>query len=416
MRVAPQAARVYGGAADCYTYNELKTFRMVTMRRKKTLRVLALVLALLVSAGAVIGLLAIIRKSSPGFSVAVGDWPMEGQNPSQTSYLETAPLAPLQEAWNVRLQQTLKSAPAVAGGRLFIGGAEGTLYCLQADNGLPLWEFDAGSEIASTPCVTDDSIFLGTAEGRVYALDIKGRELWRKELGGGVMASPIAAEGRVYVGSFDKSLYCLEGDTGRTVWKFQTGGEMGLSVCVGDGHVFCLSWDGSIYALKQATGELDWSSSTTDHFVASPTTEAGRVFVVSDKALYCLDTQTGREVWKEEPEASYRSNVSLRGNIAVVALGNMYPEGNMELGAYNIKTGDLVWQAGIGDIDQTRQASSNRYVYTATLDGINAYSIEDGSLSLAQEQDGILPYTLTVTSDAIYVATENFKVYCYRQR
>lgn len=389
---------------------------MVIMRRKKMLRVLALVLALLVSAGVVIGLLAVIRRNTPDFSIAEGDWPMEGQNPSQTAYLETAPVSPLGEAWSVRLQQSLKAAPAAAGGRLFAGGLEGTLYCLEAETGLPLWEFDAGSEIASTPCITDDSIYLGTAEGRVWALDIKGHELWCRDLGGGINASPIAAEDRVYVGSFDQSLYCLEADTGRTVWRFETGAAIEHSVGIGDGHVFCLSQDRVFYALKQDSGELDWSFSSEEFFIAPPATDAGRVFAASRGALYCLDTQTGREVWREEPEARYRSNISLRGNIAVVALGNRYPEGNLELAAYNIKTGDLVWQAGISDMDQTQQASTNRSVYTATLDGIYAYSIDDGVVLFAQAQSGILPDTLTVTSDAIYVATENFKVYCYRER
>ena len=62
----------------------------------------------------------------------------------------------------MRLQEELTAPPAVAGNRLFIGGKQGVLYCLDAGNGRPFWDFDAGSEILSTPSLLGDRVYVGT--------------------------------------------------------------------------------------------------------------------------------------------------------------------------------------------------------------------------------------------------------------
>jgi outer membrane protein assembly factor BamB len=60
------------------------------------------------------------------------------------------------------------SSPAIAGGRVYIGSADGRLYGLDAKNGKKEWEFDAGAGIATSPAIAAGRIVIGTQDGRVY--------------------------------------------------------------------------------------------------------------------------------------------------------------------------------------------------------------------------------------------------------
>ncbi len=70
-----------------------------------------------------------------------------------------------------------------------------------------------------------------------------------------------------------------------------------------------------------------------------------------------------------------------------------------------------------GGEERTRISATHKEVYIATTEGIFSFSneLDSGGLPLLEQRlRGVVPQTLTVTSDAIYVATENFKIYCFR--
>ncbi len=284
------------------------------MRKKKLFRTLALVVALLLAAGAVIGLLALIRKKPYSFEVGPGDWPMEGQDPAHRALVESGPQRPLEEAWNVRLREALTAPPAVADNRLFMGGKDGILICLNTADGLPFWEFDAGSEILSTPSIQGERVYFGTGSGSVFALDVKGREIWRRGLGDSVTASTLPVGERLYAGSQDKYLYCLDIETGEVLWKYATGGPVEVAPCAAGGYVFCLSGDGTLYALKEKNGELVWAFESGGYFEVTASASEGRLYVLTEFEQHCLDIDTGKEVWAKDGNSHYRSNQAIRIN------------------------------------------------------------------------------------------------------
>jgi outer membrane protein assembly factor BamB len=101
------------------------------------------------------------------------------------------------------------SSPAVVGGKVYVSGLDGRLYCLDASNLTPLWITD----LRHTDLAHNQPVEHGTlrAEG------------W---------SSPLVVNGRVYVGfgeGEDQSptgafgfVYCLDANTGSVVWLFCT--------------------------------------------------------------------------------------------------------------------------------------------------------------------------------------------------
>ena len=138
------------------------------------------------------------------------------------------------------------SQPVVAGGRLFVGSHNGTVFSLDAKSGCIYWTYSAQSAVRSAVVVgarADGgwSVYFGDNQANVYALDAAtGKELWVRKIEqhpfARVSGSPAVYEGRVYIGvasfeeiigldptyeccTFRGSLNALDAKTGAVIWK-----------------------------------------------------------------------------------------------------------------------------------------------------------------------------------------------------
>ena len=139
------------------------------------------------------------------------------------------------------------SQPTVAGGRVFVGSQNGTVYALDARTGCIRWTFEArggvrtalafGPAGATGPAL----VYFGDTAANVYALDAgTGRERWMRKADDHPLArvtgSPTLHEGRLYVGvssyeeaqgadpqygccTFRGSVSALDAGTGTVIWK-----------------------------------------------------------------------------------------------------------------------------------------------------------------------------------------------------
>ena len=77
--------------------------------------------------------------------------------------------------------------PAVAGNRLFVGSADGTVYALAADTGCLHWTFKADATVRTAISVgmagSTMAIYFGDQKGYAYAVDAStGAGLWKTRL------------------------------------------------------------------------------------------------------------------------------------------------------------------------------------------------------------------------------------------
>jgi len=162
----------------------------------------------------------------------------------------------------VGTKSVLESSPAVAGGRVFIGGFDGKLYAFKAtgcgsSTCLPEWTATTGGSIESTPTVIKGVVYVGSDDGNLYAFKAKGcnasscTPLWTGSLGSAAFASsPAIANGIVYM----VSQHALS--------AFKAGG-CGSSTCA----------------------PLWQSSNSSDFFNGSAAVHKGRVFVPVEDGL-----------------------------------------------------------------------------------------------------------------------------------
>jgi eukaryotic-like serine/threonine-protein kinase len=102
------------------------------------------------------------------------------------------------------------STPAIADGRLYIGGDDAQLHCVDARSGKGLWTYKTGDAIWSSPCVVDGKVIFGGRDGYVYCLDAaRGTLIWRLKLDGRIISSPLIVDGVIWIGTATGMFYCL---------------------------------------------------------------------------------------------------------------------------------------------------------------------------------------------------------------
>lgn len=70
--------------------------------------------------------------------------------------------------------------PVVVGDKLFFGSsANGTVYCINANNGDIIWKFITGGPIRLAPAAYNNNLYIGSDDGYLYCLDINGNMKWK---------------------------------------------------------------------------------------------------------------------------------------------------------------------------------------------------------------------------------------------
>ncbi|HLJ46095.1 MAG TPA: PQQ-binding-like beta-propeller repeat protein [Bryobacteraceae bacterium] len=136
--------------------------------------------------------------------------------------------------------------PTIAGGRLFFGSADGTIYSMDARTGCTYWTFKVPSAVRTAITLTTMPnkryvAFFGDIKANVYALDAQtGEQVWQIKVDDHPVAritgAPKLYKGRLYVpvssieeasaGSasyacckFRGSVVALDASTGKQLWK-----------------------------------------------------------------------------------------------------------------------------------------------------------------------------------------------------
>ena len=136
--------------------------------------------------------------------------------------------------------------PAIAGGRLFLGSEDGTVYSLDARTGCIAWTYKASSTVRSAISIDASlaSVYFGDVQANVYRLDAASGELrWKVQVEqhpfARITGAPKLYAGRLYVPvssieevgggnpkypccTFRGSVVALDADSGKQFWKAYT--------------------------------------------------------------------------------------------------------------------------------------------------------------------------------------------------
>lgn len=321
------------------------------------------------------------------------DWPnFRGPNHdgiSPETGFRKAWTEPIPIKWERNIGSGFSSFAAV-GNRIYTAGTKDekqTLYCLNADSGEVVWQVPIGPNYPeraggdgprATPTVNDGRVYMLGALGAMYCLDAKtGKQVWSHKFvhppQWGYSGS-VLIEGNLAItagGEDDGSIVAFDKTTGKTVWKtgseqtayttpypftfdgtryianftgesaiivnaktgklalrmpWQTDWKVNSSAPIfHDGHLFLTSGYKTgcgLYKLRADAGKLAadeiWRSKVLLNKFQSCILHQGSLYTSDQKALVCVDFMTGKEHWRQR-RAKHGTVVLADGHLLVLS-------------------------------------------------------------------------------------------------
>ncbi|MBA3531308.1 MAG: PQQ-binding-like beta-propeller repeat protein, partial [Ardenticatenales bacterium] len=226
--------------------------------------------------------------------------------------------------WRFHPGGTIYGPPAFDArhGRLYFGASDKHLYALDSQ-GLFLWAFRSGDNVATRPLVVGDMLIFGSEDRAIYGLDAQSGALrWRVETGGPVVSSPALMNGIVAIGSDDGAVYGLDPATGEQRWLHATGDAVEAPIVAADGLFYAASRDGTLYVLDATTGKVHWEARAGHVLRDAPALTDERVYLVAfDGRLLALARASGRRLWSSA-EQRYVGSPVVVGETLILASTN----------------------------------------------------------------------------------------------
>lgn len=227
---------------------------------------------------------------------------------------QTTPRLKLKWAFGFPGATTAFGTPAVYGGKVFVGSADGSVYSLDARTGCIHWIYTAVSGVRVSPVIGNGSVYFGDLRGNVYSLNAATGALnWKTRADAHPLAvitgSPKLDAGRLYVpvSGRDESIAA-------TNPKYE-----------------CCMFRGSVVALDAATGKQIW-----------------KAYAIPDEAKPTGQNKAGAKTWGPSGAAVWSSpTLDLQRKVVYAGTGVNYSKPSTDTSdailAFDMDSGRLLW-------------------------------------------------------------------------
>jgi outer membrane protein assembly factor BamB len=219
----------------------------------------------------------------------------------------------------------------VGGTRLLISGAgDGFVHALKVQTGEPVWKYEISKRGINTGAVmVGRNVIVSHGEenmdtskmGLIAAVDAAAHGTltaanvpWRVTGFLGGYSSPVTDGQRIYQVDNGSNLYAFDAQTGRRLWTQRLGAVQKASLVLGDGKLYVGSESGKFYILRPRADGCDVLDEdllgTPEHpeiITASAAISRGRVFFVSESAIYAIGKPVPDSAIRRAPAARAKS-------------------------------------------------------------------------------------------------------------
>src|SRR5262245_1474029 len=146
------------------------------------------------------------------------------------------------------------ATPAVADGKVFVGGGFGSheFYAFDAATGKKLWTYQTADDGPTAAVVADGYIGFNTESCELEIITMDGKPVWKKWLGDPLMSMPAIADGKVYMaypdskGDKEHYLACFDLKTGKERWRKKVPGEIITAPVIDKEQVYAATLEGTL--------------------------------------------------------------------------------------------------------------------------------------------------------------------------
>jgi outer membrane protein assembly factor BamB len=199
---------------------------------------------------------------------------------------------------------------------LYTGSGDGSLVCVNARTGEPIWRFPVSAGGMNASVLLYKGMVIGihadenldsSDSGRMVAVradaepkKVEGlppqleasAEVWRNGLSS-ISSSPVLVNNRIYQVNKTGDLCAVDADTGRILWTHKLGpDQLHASPLYADGKLYVPIQNGMFFILRLREDGVDELSRAqlAGRCIGAPSAYNGKIYVFSTEKLYCFGT------------------------------------------------------------------------------------------------------------------------------
>jgi len=340
-----------------------------------------------------------------------GDWPVFRGDGFQKGVAACDMGGRLKVRWKVEGMESIEGTVAVQGKRLIVGGMDGSLRCLEVDNGKECWKIKTGM-IKAPVCWHGDLAFAGDVDGKFIAVDAKsGAQKWSYEAKGEISGGATVAGNRILFGGQDETIRCLD-KTGKFLWEFKTEGPYYGSMAVAGGKTFAAGCDSTLHVIDIENGKEESKVDLGGQTGATVAVDGDQLFIgTMNREFLRVDWKKGEVAWRfmaENRPQEFYSSAAISTDLVVVG------SRDNRIYAFERRTGKQAWSfLTKGKVDGSPVITKNSVVHVGSLDG-KLYSLELATgkqLGVMELDDGISA-SPAIVDGKLFIGTQKGTLYC----
>lgn len=195
--------------------------------------------------------------------------------------------------WTQQFGAWVSASVTLVGESVIAADVEGTLACLRAQDGEPIWEIPVGAPVRSSALVlhphrsgVGTRVCVGDDDGGVHAVDVATRHqkvLFRAD--GAIQGSPVLLGNRVYAVSDDGIVHAYDLDESIHS-EFYRADRVSLGPPVTAGALLVMGDSaGQIFAVSTMTGQPAWSVQTAGRLLGLPHSVSDTIYAAATDGL-----------------------------------------------------------------------------------------------------------------------------------
>lgn len=371
-------------------------------------------------------------------AIAIASALLVGCSTNKVKEAKPNPLPKITQAQSLNLvfSQSVSSTDAAEALRLQLDTDNGVIFAIDPDGQVSaykgkerLWKSKiTKQELTAGVEASEGIVVIGNRKGELFALDqVTGAQKWTAKLSGAILSPSLIQAGRVITIANDGTVFAHDAVTGQQVWayklpnvQFSLRGQP-APVRLDDRTVIVASANAYVYALDVISGvprfqrRVAISDGRSDiqrliDIVGDPVVSGQYLVTTSFQGQVTVtDLATQRVVWSEEASSTNRPEV-VDDKVFVSTTDG-------KLNAYNLATGELLWQ---NEELLNRQLSNpvtlGQNLVVGDLDGvIHLIDPSSGKLIGRAKTSGEVR-SLRVIDNQLYVATRKGTLSIWQNR
>ena len=311
---------------------------------------------------------------------------------------------PFDTLWEIRTGYELFAAPAILEGILYFGCNDSRFRAVSAEDGRAVWAFPVQCGISAEAAVDSQRVYFGGQDGYLYCLDRQqGTQLWKAGLGYHILSDAVLlGDSLVLAGNSRGGVAAISTEDGEVIWSDNLGGLV-LGAAVTD-SLAVVSTEGGRVAVYGFGGTRSWSRDL-GHQASQPSIAEGRILVgLSNGTVRCLSLEDGSDLWTADLHSGgYRAVVGrpvVRGDRVLAGTSHS------RVACIGLRDGSVLWNRQMENWVQVPPSVGDSLVYVSCDDKrLHVLSLADGAAVDSLEMGSYSGTAPTVAGGVVYLGT-----------